>query len=189
MAKEYGLKLGNLFIGASTGSTKSILQPFDTSDEGDGSHNPQVFTADNFEDLMSAVTGGYSAKNLIELFSTVPEIFAPVDAWASRVALGNFGFRKRSNKEKIEDNEVLNSILNSPNPMQSLRELIYEYVCYHKVTGENYIYSPTPKSMKRMDYKNMLATWNLPSDQTKPKTNSKLKLFSSRKKIRCHHRI
>lgn len=180
MANEYGIKLGNFFLGVT--ANKTIYEPFDRSSDGDPSDKPSLITGTNFEDLMSAVNGHYSTKNLIELFSTVPEIFAPIDAWASRVALGEYSFERIKTGEKITDNVYLNKILNSPNPMQTLRDLIYEYVCYCKVTGDNYLYSPTPESLSRVDYKNIINTYNLPSDQTEPILPQRIKLFSAKEK-------
>lgn len=180
--QQFGITLGNTFIGLTTGKSV-VFEPFDTSVEtGDGSKQPQTVTATSVEDLINALSGQYSTKNLIELFSTIPEVFAPIDAWASRVALGKFGFRKRSTKEVITGRPELDVILNSPNPMQTFRDLIYEYVCYMKVTGENYVYSSTPKTLKRVDYKNIINTYNLPSDATEPNTNKTLKLFTTRDK-------
>ncbi len=177
MPKQYGFTWGNTFLGLT--AQKSILPPFESAlEEG----KSQVITGKSFEDILSALTGNYSDKNLIELFNTTPEVFAPIDAWASRVAMGKFFFRRKSTGELIENNSYLNKILSQPNPLQTFSELVYEYVCYNKLTGKNFLYSPTPETMPRVDYKNIINSYNLPSDQTEPRVPTRIKLFTSTKK-------
>jgi HK97 family phage portal protein len=123
-------------------------------------------------------TGAVAARNFLELFDCIPEIFAPIHAIASRIANADFQLRKYRNDAVVFDNEDWNRLYNKPNPLQHFREFIYEAVVYELVTGNEYMYFNTPSTLNR-DYKNVVAMWNLPSDQIEPITNSSLKLFTA----------
>jgi hypothetical protein len=173
LEKQYGIKIGNLFFGAS----RKSYAPF-TEDIESG--RPYLITSDgDFSKILSAIRGTYTDTNLIELFGTVAEIFAPIDAIASRVIAGAFQFKRVKDDEIIYDNKDLNKILASPNPFQNFQEMLYEAVCYEYVTGKAYVYSSTPETLSRMDYKNLITTYALPSDNVKLVTKKRIKLFSA----------
>jgi hypothetical protein len=176
LERQYGIKIGNLFFGAS----RKSYAPF-TEDIESG--RPYLITSDgDFSKILSAIRGTYTDTNLIELFGTVAEIFAPIDAIASRVIAGKFVFKRKANDEIITDNADLNKILTAPNPFQNFQELLYEAVCYEYVTGKSYLLSTTPETLSRMDYKNLITTYALPSDNVRMVTNKRIRLFSATKK-------
>lgn len=173
---KIGLQLGKHFIGYQT--TKATIEPFTENMESGMVYR----VTGSVEDILSTLRGDMTDKTLIELFGSVAEIFSPVHAIAGRVVSGNFQFRKTSASQTvITNNEYLNALLTSPNPFQNFYELLYEAVVYELVTGKNYLFSNTPKSLPSLDYKNIYATWNLPADRITLKTPEKIKLFSATK--------
>lgn len=170
---RYGIQLGKHFFGY----TKALIGPFTENIEAGTPYR----ISGSFDDIMQILKGEYSDRSLIELFGCVAEIFAPVHAIASRVVAGNYQFKKKKSGEVIENNADLNTILSQPNPFQNFQELLYEAVVYELVIGKDFFYSNTPKSLKRMDYKNVFATYNLPGERITINTPEKIKLFSATK--------
>lgn len=165
---------GNNSLASKGGVT---LQPAFTDDK---SGKSVIISSSDFKEVIAALRGGYTDKNLIELFSTVAEIFAPIDAIATRAAGAKFGVRKKSTGAIIENNEEINKLLSSPNPFQNFSQFIYELICYELVTGKNYIFKNTPGTLQKF-YKNIVAIWNLPADQITINIPERVKLFSATK--------
>lgn len=172
---KYGLQLGQTFIGIQKGIT---VPPF-TENVESGMPWRVVFT--EAKDLGAILQGKYTDTSLIELFGCVSEIFAPIDAIASRVTSGKFQFVNIKTGKPIEDNELLNNFLESPNPFQNFKELLYEAVCYELVTGKEYMLFNTPDIFKRVSLDTLMNTYNLPADQITLKTPDRIKLFSAKK--------
>lgn len=173
---KIGIQVGKHFIGYQT--TKATIEPFTENIESGMSY----IVSGSIDDIMATLRGDMTDKTLIELFGSVAEIFHPVHCIASRVVSGNFQFRKTSeSKTVITNNPDLNKIITQPNPFQNFYELLYEAVVYELVTGKEFLYSNTPSSMPRMDYKNIYATYNLPADRITIKTPDRIKLFSATK--------
>lgn len=140
---------------------------------------PDVYLGSvDYRGIDNPLTGGNAARNFLELFDCVPEIFAPIHAIASRIANADFQLRKYSNDQVVYNNEDWNRLFNTPNPLQNFRELIYEAVVYELVTGNEYMYFNTPSQIGNK-YQNVAAIWNLPADQIEPIANSSLNLFKS----------
>lgn len=121
---------------------------------------------------------GTCDHNYIELFHCIPEIFAPIHAYASRIANADFQLRKNRNDQVVYDNENWNRLFNTPNPLQHFRELMYEAVVYEMVTGNTMMYFNTPSTLNQ-DYTNIQTIWNLPSDQITIELKKPLKLYQS----------
>lgn len=151
------------------------LQPFTENIE---SGMPYIVSGTDLRDILSTLRGGYTDRSLIELFGTVAEVFAPIDAVASRAVGAKFGFRRRSTGIKVENNANLNKLITSPNPFQNFKQLLYEAICYELCTGKEYMYKNVPDTLAD-DYKNIVAVWNLPSDRITIETPDRIKLFSA----------
>ena len=122
--------------------------------------------------------GGTDRLDYVKLFHEIPEIFAPIHAYASRIANADFQLRKNKNDQVVYDNAEWNRLFNNPNPLQHFRELIYEAVVYEMVTGNVMMYFNTPDTLNR-DYTNVQTIWNLPSDQMTLELRKPLKLYQS----------
>ncbi|HEX7906239.1 MAG TPA: phage portal protein [Chitinophagaceae bacterium] len=175
MERKFGIQLGKTFIGASLKS----YAPFTENIESGKSY---ILTDGDFSKILSCIRGTYTDTNLIELFGNVAEIFAPIDTIASRVIAGTFVVKNTKTDEIVYDNTDLNKIFSSPNPFQNFSQLLYEAVCYELVTGKNFLLSTTPETLSRMDYKNIICSYNLPPDRIKILMDKRIKLFSATKK-------
>jgi hypothetical protein len=119
----------------------------------------------------SCLAGGYSEANMITLFETIPEVFAPVDVIASRVQNGVFQLKKISTDEVVYDNKKWNQLTNRPNWRQTWESFIYAAVVYKYVCGNRYFYSYLPSTLKKK-LDNITALWLLPPQYTEPKIKS-----------------
>jgi HK97 family phage portal protein len=158
-------------------SGMTIAAPFTENVE---SGMPYIISGTDLRDILSTLRGSYTDRSLIELFGTVAEIFAPIDAIASRAVNAKFKFRKKSTGLPVEGNEALNKLITSPNPFQNFKQFIYELICYELCTGKNYVYLNIPETLQK-DYKNMAAVFNLPSDRIHIDIPERIKLFSATK--------
>lgn len=145
----------------------------------DGSY---LLSANSLSELMSfaddLVDGAYSDYNLIQLFHSLGEVFAPIDEIARRIASAIPQLRKIDTDEVVYDNDPMNKILERPNPLQNFQQLIYEWVVYELVTGKNMLYANVPDTLS-FNYKNISALWNLPAYAVEMVTNANIKLFSA----------
>lgn len=179
---KLGIQVGKHFIGYRTGGKSKkgsgmlIEKPFTENVE---SGMRYVVSGTKFEDIMASLTNEYTDHSLIELFASVAEIYAPIDAIASRVVAGKFFFRKRSDGTIVVDNEELNKLISSTNPFEHLKQFIYSGTCYELVTGKSFSYKNVPETLARRDFKNVVATYTLPSDKMSVETFEKVKLFTA----------
>lgn len=187
MEKRYGLQLGNTFLGVSRAGKVSnepeakshqTIQPFTENIE---SGMPYRITGTSIQELLSILHGTFSDRTLIELFGCMGEIFAPVHAIASRVVSASFTFRKKKDDSVIEGNELLDKLLTQPNPFQNFYELLYEAIVYQTVLGKEFFYSRTPSTLPRVNYQNIIASYNLPADRITIETPERIKLFTATK--------
>lgn len=108
--------------------------------------------------------GAYNRKNFIQLFYCLPEIFAPINEIASRVADANWQLRKEWNDEVDYGNAEFNRLFNQPNPFMSFKQFVYQAVCYEYLTGANIEYMNRPTALP-WEPINVLSWYNLPSDK------------------------
>ena len=121
--------------------------------------------------FQSCLSGGYSEANMITLFETIPEVFAPVDIIASRVQNGIFQLKKLSTDEVVYDNKKWNQLTTRPNWRQTWEGFIYAAVVYKYVCGNRYFYSYLPSTLKKK-LDNITALWLLPPQYTEPHIRS-----------------
>lgn len=119
----------------------------------------------------SCFKGGYSEANMITLFESIPEVFAPIDAIASRVANGVFQLKKIKTDEVVYDNKVWNRLTTQPNWRMTWHRFIYNAVVYKLTAGNRYFYKYVPSVLKpKLD--NISALWLLPPQYTEPHLRS-----------------
>lgn len=119
----------------------------------------------------SCLGGGYSEANMIALFENIPEVFAPIDAIASRVAKGKFLLKRLKTDEIVYDNKAWNRLTTQPNWRMTFQRMIYNAVVYKLTAGNRYFYSYVPSTLKpKLD--NISALWMLPPQYTEPHMRS-----------------
>lgn len=106
--------------------------------------------------------GTYSSRNFIELFYSLPEVFAPVHEIASRVADANWELRKSWNDEVDYNDADFNRLFTSPNPLMNFKQFVYQSVCYEILTGKQFWYF-NRSSLFEEKYKGIITWWNLPA--------------------------
>ena len=110
--------------------------------------------------LWNLVDGFYSRQNYIQLYRTVPEVFAPVHEIASRVADANWQLVKEWNDEVDYKDADFNRLFSQPNPYMNHRELVYDAVCYEILTGRQFFHFNQPDTLTD-EYKSILTWTNL----------------------------
>lgn len=128
-------------------------------------------------------TGAYAEANMLTLFATIPEVFAPVDRIADGVASGCFKLckikRGKRTDEEVEDNKQWNKLVEKPNWQETLYDLIYTAVVYELVCGNRYFYVNVAGSMKPR-FENISSLWLLePQHVTIREKTSRPKLFKT----------
>ena len=124
--------------------------------------------------------GEYGRQNFINLFYSLPEIFAPINEIASRVADATWQLRKEWNDEVDYSDKDFNRLFSRPNPLMSFKQFVYQAVCYEYLTGANIEYFNRPSTLPN-EYKNFLSWLNLPSEKVCIKVNKNADLYSSTK--------
>lgn len=180
MGLKLSLSIGRSKTKRTTVATKSgyVLQPFTENIENG---MPYVVSGSDIRDILSTLRGEYTDRTLINLFSTIAEIFAPIDAIASRAAGAKFVFRKKSTKTLVEDNTNLNRLIgDSVNPFQNFQQLFYEAIVYEYCTGKEFWYNNIPGTLPN-DYKSIASQYNLPADRITIEVPERVKIFSATK--------
>lgn len=112
------------------------------------------------ETFYNLLNGFYARQNYITLFYAVPEIFAPVHEIARRVSDCNWQLLKDWNDEIDYKDKDFNRLFSTPNPIQDIRDLIYQAVCYELLTGRNFFFMNRPTVLASR-YDNILSWYNL----------------------------
>jgi hypothetical protein len=117
--------------------------------------------------LYSVLHGFTSRQNFIELFYSMPEVFAPVHEIASRVADCNWQLVKDWNDEVDYSDADFNRLFSTPNPLQQMKGLVYMAVVYEILCGGEFWFYNKPSTLAvavpGTEYKNIIAWWNLAS--------------------------
>jgi hypothetical protein len=131
----------------------------------------------NMPDL-AAIWGQYTDGNFAVLYHEIAEIYAPIHHIADRVAGGVFQLKKIKDNSVVPDNQYMNRLLSTPNPLQNFQELIYQMVAYELVTGKSFLYANSPDTLA-LNYRNINTLINLPSDNVQIRTHPILKILSA----------
>ncbi len=132
------------------------------------------------ERFLKVLSCDYSDSNLVTLFYSIAEIFAPIDAIAKRVALAKFEVRDLITNALVTTNKELNQLLSQPNPLQNWSQFIYESTCWEYLNGRNFIYGNIPDTLS-FDYKNISTLTNLWSYMVTPLHDPSIKFLSATK--------
>lgn len=135
-------------------------------------------TDTDFADFWKALDCVYTEYNLVQLFYSVPEIFAPIHAIANRVASAKYVVKRLKDDEVVYDNKYLNALLAQPNPLQTWDEFVYEAILWRYITGNNYIYANCPDTLK-FSYENISTLINLYSYSVTAIHDERVKLWSA----------
>lgn len=122
--------------------------------------------------------GDYGRQNFIQLFYCLPEIFAPINEIASRVADATWQLRKSWNDEVDYNDNEFNRLFSKPNPLRTFKQFVYEAVCYEYLTGANIEYFNRPLVLPD-EYRNYLSWFNLPSDKVSIERVKNADIYSS----------
>lgn len=106
--------------------------------------------------------GPYNRQNFINLFYCLPEVFAPVNEIASRVADCVWQLRRKMDDAIIDNDTDFNRLFSTPNPLMSHKQLIYQAICYEILTGANLEYLNIPSTLPQT-YSNIITWSNIPT--------------------------
>lgn len=134
-----------------------------------GTHTYTLGSPD-YGKFVSCFRGPYSDANVLTMFKTLPEVFAPIDGIARRVTAGKFVIRRISTDEIVYTKTRLNQLMEKPNPFQRWSDFIYNLVVY-KYSGNRYVYTKIPKTLSAT-YENISSCWALPPQYTDIKLKS-----------------
>lgn len=116
------------------------------------------------DDDNTLLHGKYSASNMITLFNVMPEIFAPVNEIASRVASINFVLKKFDDDQIVWDNKNFNRLFTQPNPLMDFKQHIWQAVVYEILTGASFQFINKPKLLSS-GFDTIQTIINIPSDK------------------------
>lgn len=145
---------------------------------------PHIRYTDIETAIQSLINGYYSDCNFIELFYCLPEIFAPVNEIASRVADATWQLRKIRKTGALHDDEVIytdtnfNRLFSKPNPLMSFKEFVYQAVCYELLTGKSYQFFNKPDALAD-EYGNILTWINLPAHKVVVETKPNVDIYTA----------
>ena len=110
---------------------------------------------------ISVLDGEFATDNMIELFMCLPEVYTPVHLIAQGVSDAIWQLRYFSNDKVIYSDAAFNRLFSQPNPIEDIRKIIYNAVCYEILTGRQIFYLNRPKVLTAK-YENILTWTNLP---------------------------
>lgn len=173
---EYGRK-------APTPETRSIADEMpEAYTPVDGAASYSLERPLGLEAHLEQIIGGMNGhQNLLTLAECVPEIYAPIKEIAVRVADAVWLLKRASNDNPIYTDKKFNDLFSSPNPTQSMKELIEEAVFYELLTGREFFYQLSPTATENLGdyYQNVAAWYNLPAQQVRVEYKKAFDLYSS----------
>lgn len=95
-------------------------------------------------------------NDLIEVYEICPHLQIVINTRAEMLANGTLKLRKKTNKKIDIDTHQALDLMKNPNPLQSLREFIYEYGIYEGIYSNNFAYR------NKMFSGASKTLWNLP---------------------------
>jgi len=110
----------------------------------------------------------FEQAKAFDLANTIAEIFIPIDAIAERCANIKYDIINKTTKEIITPSGNLKRLLDSPNPLNKLSDVIYQEVFSKLSDGNSYFYTKTAESIVNPTYDNISNIWVLTPNMTKP---------------------
>lgn len=111
----------------------------------------------------------FSNSNAYKLATNISEIFFPIDAIADRVSALKFDLVDVDGNLKDAPTNIAR-LMDEPNPFSSFSDLVYNSVFNELSDGNNYIYTKTSNSFKKIDPNTISSIWVLKPDDVTIKT-------------------
>ena len=147
--------------------------------EGNGYEYSEVPPPHVNWDIDDILGGHYGRHNFITLFYCLPEIFAPVNEIASRVAEATWQLCSTSNDAVDYKNKDFNRLFQQPNPLMTMKQFVWQAVCYDILTGANFEYLNKPSTLPQSDISSILSWFNLPTHEVCIDTKKDVDVYSS----------
>lgn len=128
--------------------------------------------------LGDLLEGMHSKQNFINLFYSLPEIFAPVNEIAWRVADATWTLRRTMDDAPDWKDKDFNRLFSQPNPFMDFKQFVYQAVCYEYLTGASYQFFNKP-SVLANNYKNIANWMNLPSQYVTVEKNNGVDIYTA----------
>ncbi len=128
--------------------------------------------------IANVINGYYAESNFIELFYCLPEIASAVNEIASRVADATWLLCKDWNDEVDYSNQHFNNLFEQPNPLLTMRQHVYQAVCYEILTGKEYFFFNIPSTLP-IELSSVLSWCNLPSHRTIVNTHPNVNVYTA----------
>lgn len=124
--------------------------------------------------------GAYGRQNFITLFYCLPEIFAPVNEIASRVAEATWQLCSLQNDSVDYKNKAFNRLFEKPNPLMTMKQFVWQSVCYDILTGANFQYLNKPDVLPN-DIDSVLSWYNVPTHKINIDKKKNVDVYSATK--------
>lgn len=114
--------------------------------------------------LNDILYGSYGNRNFLELFYCLPEVYSAVHHIASRVSDCIWELKRTYNDQVDYNDEDFNRLFSKPNPMMTMKQLVYQAVCYEILTGRQFFYLNRPDTLPEA-HQSILSWFNLPAGE------------------------
>lgn len=131
-------------------------------------------------DIEDILYGAYGRQNFITLFYCIPEIFAPVNEIACRVAEATWQLCSTSNDAVDYKNKAFNRLFEKPNPLMTMKQFVWQSVCYDILTGASFQYLNKPSTLPD-EFDSVLSWWNAPTHKVKIDKKKNVDIYSATK--------
>jgi len=108
----------------------------------------------------------FAESNPYELACNIAEVFIPIDAIAERAASVTYRMVNQSTGEEYIPKGNLKKLYDSPNPFDTMADIVYKDVFARLADGNSYIYTKTPKSIVNPTIDNISNIWVLQPNVT-----------------------
>jgi len=129
-------------------------------------------------DIEDILYGAYGRQNFITLFYCLPEIFAPVNEIASRVAEATWQLCSTTNDAVDYKNKAFNKLFEKPNPLMTMKQFVWQSVCYDILTGANFQYLNKPSTLPD-EIGSVLSWWNAPTHKVRIDKKKNVDIYSA----------
>jgi Phage portal protein len=124
-----------------------------------------------FNQYMSSASGDklikFSQENAYELANTIAEIYIPIDAISERCSSVKYDIVNKATQEVIELSGNLAKKIESPNPIDTFADLIYQMMFSRLAEGNSYVYTKISDSLVNPTIDNITNIWVLKPNLTK----------------------
>ena len=136
-------------------------------------------------EYMGLFSPNFVTENFINVYTTIGEVYFPINYIVSRIKSGNFMLKRVKDDSVVFDNQEINNFLSKPNPIFDFDEITGMFFTYRFVAGDAYLLASVPDNFGKVKdlWRWCENYWVLPSDNVSIKTPlCRIPLFSSFKK-------